>query len=136
MSEIKKSETFPLLIEAIHKAAKSGERWSKQQLVDALVLVINGKIAQSWEQSAGITAEKTQLIEAKKQLSDLSFKGKQSVDDRIIKVISSNILSNLSVMKQWNARKKADAQGGGDLLGDDDGALGPEEEYNDYSSSN
>ena len=132
---------------------------SKQQLVDALTLVINGKITQSWEHSNGMTREKTELIQAKKELSDLSFNGWEDKDNAIATDIQG-IFMKLSVFKrrkakeearakaEEEARKKAeeaskaaeDGQDGDDLLGGGDDALpteeDQEEEYNDYSSSN
>ena len=131
----KTRDPFIIAMEAI--IAKETSGISKQQVVDAVTLVINGKITKSWEQSAGMTKEKTELIQAKKELSELSL-------DPSFQQAIQNILAKLSVYKQEEARKKAarkktakDAQGGGDLLGGDDDAIDlPEEEYNDYSSSN
>lgn len=121
---------------------------SKQQLVDAVTLVINGKITQSWEQSKGMTREKTELIQAKRALSELSFNGEETVDNSIQEAVQ-DIIMKLSVYKRLKAEEEArqkaeeearekaeearkaaeeearqaaqDAQGGGD---DDDDALG------------
>ncbi len=136
---------------------------SKQQLVDALVLVINGKITQSWEHSNGMTREKTELIQAKKELSELSFNGWEDSDNAIATDIQG-IFMKLTVFKrrkaEQEARQKAEEEArqkaeqerqkaeqerqkaAQDALGGDDGAVDlpedptQEDEYNDYSSSN
>jgi len=157
--DVKKIDPLIIAVDAITRDAAI----SKQQLVDALMLVINGKITQSWEQSNGMTREKTELIQAKKALSELSFNGEETVDNSIYDA-TQDIITKLSVFKRLKAEEEArqkaeeerkaaeqgdgNAQGGGDDDDDDDaldggdGALdpvgdnGPEEEYNDYSSSN
>ena len=151
--DVKKIDPLIIAVDAITRDAAI----SKQQLVDALMLVINGKITQSWEQSNGMTREKTELIQAKKALSELSFNGEETVDNSI-QDATQDIIMKLSVFKrmkaeearakaQEEAREKAeeerkaaeDALGGDD---DNDGAVDlpedptQEDEYNDYSSSN
>ena len=121
---------------------------SKQQLVDALVLVIDGKITQSWEHSYGMTREKTELIQAKKELSDLSFNGWENASEDFRTNYIQGIVMKLSVFKRRKAeeearakaeearekakearekaeeaRKAAENEQGGDLLGGGDGAL-------------
>ena len=137
--DVKKIDPFIIAIGGIGRTPGI----SKQQLVDALTLVINGKITKSWEQSAGMTKEKTELILAKKELSELSSNGGDDADDPSFQQALQDIIGRLTPFKRMQAeeeaRKKAakDAQGGGDLLGGDDSAIDlPEEEYNDYSSSN
>tara|TARA_B100000902_G_scaffold390623_1_gene439857 strand:+ start:266 stop:754 length:489 start_codon:yes stop_codon:yes gene_type:complete len=158
--DVKKIDPLIIAVAAITRDSAI----SKQQLVDALMLVINGKITQSWEQSNGMTREKTELIQAKKALSELSFNGEETVDNSIYDA-TQDIIMKLSVFKRMKAegearqkaeearqkaeeaREKAeeerkaaeDAQGDGN---DNEGAVDlpedptEEDEYNDYSSSN
>ena len=137
--DVKKIDPFIIAIGGIGRTPGI----SKQQLVDALTLVINGKITKSWEQSAGMTKEKTELIQAKKELSEFSSNGGDDADDPSFQQALQDIIGRLTPFKRMQAeeeariaaeeaRKKAqDALGGGDSAIDL-----PEEEYNDYSSSN
>ena len=103
--DVKKIDPLIIAVAAITRDAAI----SKQQLVDALMLVINGKITQSWEQSNGMTREKTELIQAKKALSELSFNGEETVDNSIYDA-TQDIIMKLSVFKRMKAEGEANAQ--------------------------
>lgn len=147
--DVKKLDPFIIALGSVGNATDV----SKQQLVDILTLVINGKITQSWEQSNGMTREKTELIEAKRALSELPSNGLDDADGTFRQAIQ-DIIMKLSIFKREAARMKAqqNAPGGDDTddddeedddgaippLNDDGGAVdgGPVDAYDDYSSSN
>ena len=146
--DAKKLDPFVIALGAVANVVDvpNAPNITKQQYVDAVTLVINGKITQSWEQSNGMTKEKTELIQAKKELSELSFNGKEDVDVSIKDAIQNTILK-LSAYKRLAAaaaRQNAQQNAPADDTDDDSDsalALDPEnnnvvEEYNDYSSSN
>ena len=145
--DVKKLDPFVIALGSVANApdVPNAPDITKQQYVDALTLVINGKITQSWEQSNGMTKEKTALIQVKKELSELSFNGKEDVDESIKDAIQK-IIMKLSVYKRLarkNAQQNAPADDDNDDTDDDndnavalDDEESPVEEYNDYSSSN
>lgn len=102
---------------------------TKQQLVEALMLVFNGKIQLSWEQSYGMTSQKTELIQAIKELSLLTFNGSDAVDDTFKKPIQK-ILEKLTVFKRMvanreKAAREAEAKAAQEALASSGGAIPP-----------